>query len=372
MRIMILLIAVLSVQCSNFLSKFENIQADKTRPLAIVFEPSEAAPGDTVHVRYYGYTPDSSAISISWEAVLDYAMDIYGGVSVESHKVNLDSMMLPGGTQDDFYFIVPDSVLLYSTYLKNIDLNIWNKYGWTIGYADSVLKFAVKNNILLNDDEKLLADMIGTKIELKASINAEIQVEVNRTLTVRYSRKFNSSNVNSNPVVRWIGLCTVDKKKLSSFDSVYSYPHSMQYLYYPEHPEFIKDTFVIDTGKTYFVLADSCIDGSDSLMQHYTYLSLINGSAVTARETYSWQWFYKDIDYNSSMKYDSLIEFEGSNSAGYAEKFLPPVDIAMHRFRFYLVMRDNRLDFEANGCSEYEVNGYFSYTPAYAAHPHAY
>ena len=370
MRLLPFIIILLVCGCTNFLSKFENIQANKTRPIAVVVEPAEAAPGDTVHVRYFGYSPDSLSMSIIWTAALDYAQDIYGNVAVESHVVSLDSMMLPGSKPDDFYFIVPDSVLLYSTYLKKMELAVWNTPKWTIGYADSLLKNVVESNVVLPDDIKLYADMTGTKIELKAHVNAEIQVDIYRTLTVRYTRRLNSSNENKNPSVRFIGLCTVDRSNIPSFDSVSKYPHSIQYLYYPAHSELISDTLVIDTGKSYFVFADDCVDGTDSLMQQYTYLSLIDGSSITSRETYKYQWFYKDIDYNSSIVYDSLIEFQESSNSGNAKTFLPPVDTAMHRFKFYLVMRDNRLDYEAPGKAEYEVTGYFSYTAAYAKNPH--
>jgi hypothetical protein len=205
-------------------------------------------------------------------------------------------------------------------------------------------------------------------------VNAEFPLDVYKYMTIRYTRdlKSDSANVNRNPSLRWIAVYDVPRGKVNSFDSVAKYNPAIKYLFYPLHPDsvMVMDTITIDSGHTYYLIADSGINGHDTDMQTYTYVSLISGSAITTKENYYYQWFYKDLDYRSPMVYDSLIMFSGGNEVGNATRFLTPVDTAMHRFEFYCVVRDVRLDFEAVGESEYEVTGYFKYTDAYARNPH--
>ena len=66
MKIFCVVIMTFLVSCTNSLPKFADIQADKTRPIAIILDPAEAAPGDTVHVRYLGFSPDSATLSMHW------------------------------------------------------------------------------------------------------------------------------------------------------------------------------------------------------------------------------------------------------------------------------------------------------------------
>ena len=381
MRILCIVMMVFWVSCTNSLPKFADIQADKTRPIAIVIDPAEAAPGDTVHVQYIGFSPDSAALSMHWTVALDFALGNYGGVAVDGHIVNLDSMMLPGGTPSDFYFVVPDSTLLYSSYLKGLANAPWDSLHLSISQADSILKLAVKAGVSLPPSLANIADMIGTNIKLNVHINAEYSLDVYKYMTIRYTRdlKSDSANVNRNPNLHWLAVYDVAKGKVNSFDTVAKYPYMVKFLYADSSflklkPVTLWDTIDIDSGHSYFLVADSGIDsgvnGNDTDMQAYSYLSLINGSLITTRETYDYQWFYKDLDYRSPEVYDSLILFTGSNALGNATKFLTPTDTAMHHFEFYCVVRDSRLDFEAVGESEYQVTGYFKYTDAYARNPH--
>jgi len=373
MRMFFLIVLTFVVSCTNFLPKFEDIQADKTRPIAIIVDPPDAAPGDTVHVRYIGFSPDSTSLSMHWTAALDFAQGNFGGTSADGHIVDLDSMMLPGNTPTDFYFIVPDSTLLYSTYLKNIAQAPWNdSLHLTISKADSILKLAVKYGLPLPPSLASIADMIGTKIKLNVHVRAEYPLDVYTYMTIRYTRhiKSNSANVNRNPNLQWIAVYDVARGKVNSFDSTAKYSPTVKYLFYPRHPDSVVDTIAIDSGHTYYLVADSGIIGGDTDMQTYSYLSLNSGSVFTARENFDYQWFYKDLDYRSSMVYDSLIMFAGSNTVGNARRFLTPLDTAMHHFEFYCVVRDSRLDFEAPGVSEYAVTGYFKYTESYARNPH--
>lgn len=256
MRPLLAIFLAFFAACTNSLPKFEDIQADKTRPIAmIIIDPPEAAPGDTVHVRYIGFSPDSANLTTHWTVALDYAQGNYGGVAVDGHILDLDIMMLPGSTPTDFYFVVPDSTLLYSTYLKNLSNAPWNPLHLSISQADSILKTAVKNGITLPPSMANIADMIGTKIKLNVHITAEYSLDVYSFMTVRYTRdlKSDSANVNRNPDLRWIAVYDVAKGKVNSFDSVAKYSYTVKRLFYPQHPDSVWDTIDIDSGHTYFL-----------------------------------------------------------------------------------------------------------------------
>jgi hypothetical protein len=376
MRTLFVIIASIFFSCTNSLPKFADIQADKTRPIAVVLDPAEAAPGDTVHVRYIGFSPDSDTLTTHWTVALDFAEgSTYGGKAVEGHIVDLEPLMLPGFTPTDFYFVVPDSTLLFSTYLKGLVQAQWNSQHLTISQVDALLKMTVKSGDSLPSSLATIADMIGTKIKINVHINAEFSLDVYKYMTIRYTRdlKSDSANVNKNPALRWIAVYDVAKGKVNSYDSIAKDSFAVKYLYYdPKYVDTNKiwDTITIDSGHTYYLIADSGINGHDTDMQTYTYLSLISGSSITTKENYYYQWFYKDLDYRSPMVYDSLIMFSGGNEVGNTTRFLTPVDTAMHHFEFFCVVRDSRLDFEAVGESEYQVTGYFKYTDAYARNPH--
>jgi hypothetical protein len=251
----------------------------------------------------------------------------------------------------------------------------WNSQHLTISQVDALLKMTVKSGDSLPSSLATIADMIGTKIKINVHINAEFSLDVYKYMTIRYTRdlKSDSANVNKNPALRWIAVYDVAKGKVNSYDSIAKDSFAVKYLYYdPKYVDTNKiwDTITIDSGHTYYLIADSGINGHDTDMQTYTYLSLISGSSITTKENYYYQWFYKDLDYRSPMVYDSLIMFSGGNEVGNTTRFLTPVDTAMHHFEFFCVVRDSRLDFEAVGESEYQVTGYFKYTDAYARNPH--
>jgi hypothetical protein len=375
MRSLIVVSFAFFISCMSSLPIFEDIQADKTRPIALVIDPPDAAPGDTVHVRYIGFSPDSANLTTHWTAALDFALGNYGGNAVEGHIVDLGPLMLPGYTPTDFYFVVPDSTLLFSTYLKGLAQAPWNPLHYSISAVDSMLKMAVKFGGSLPPSVAEIADMIGTKIKINVHINAEFSLDAYKYMTIRYTHdlKADSANVNRNPNLRWIAVYDVPKAKVYSYDSVAKYSPYVKYLYYNQKyadTNRVWDTIEIDSGHTYYLVADSGINAGDTDMQTYSYVSLISGSTITTKENYYYQWFYKDLDYRSPMVYDSLIMFSEGNMLGNATRFLTPVDTAMHRFAFYCVVRDVRLDFEAVGESEYQVTGYFKYTDAYARDPH--
>jgi hypothetical protein len=353
---------LVAVFCTNFPAPFENIVAnEKIRPFSVVCDPPEAAPGDTVSVRLYYYDPAGDRPAINWNIALDYGTDLRNN-QFTNHIVSLDSMMLPGSAPDSFRFRVPDSVFFYSTQMSELINNkSINSAHLTIAAVDSLLRTAA--SVGVSTPQLLsLANNFSSKLKLIAKMRSTISLDVTMLLRIRYSDKFKSPEVNKNPVINWMGIVKVPIVNFTEIDSLSSYNPTLQYLYNRSHPDSVRDTVVIDSGYTYFVAADS----GENQHQIYRYLSLSDNSEQVDTEQYNYSWFYTNLDYSDGMIMDSLLIFGGGRS-GSVRTLLPPVDVAMHRFALYLVVRDSRggdagaTPGEAFG----QANGYFIYTDAY-------
>ena len=99
-----------AIACVKFPTPFENIVVgQKIRPFAVVCDPPDGAPGDTVSVRLHYYTPPGKKPAIRWSAALDYGVDSYGN-KFEKRMVDLGPMMLAASLPDSFRFRIPDSM----------------------------------------------------------------------------------------------------------------------------------------------------------------------------------------------------------------------------------------------------------------------
>ncbi|MEW6040934.1 MAG: hypothetical protein AB1633_05380 [Elusimicrobiota bacterium] len=284
----------------------------KTRPIAIICEPPEAAPGDTVEIFFHGFIYGEQPV-IRWTAALDFAFDMKANEIIENRVILLDSLMLQGSTSLHFRFVVPESTLLYSTMLRSSFNVIGEELGMSLEQADSFLK-----------------------------------------------------GFRSNPTIGGFGIMEVDAKGIRDPDSIKFFSHKTYFLY----PDTADDTIEIGRNKSYFAIADSGINGNDTDMQSYTYISSIDSTFKTEREIYFYDWFYTNLDYRSPMKMDSLILLPGYSSRSIVA-LLPPVDTAMHNFKLYLAVRDNRPNQGTISCgvAYCEAKGYFKYTADYAKNP---
>jgi hypothetical protein len=128
----------------------------------------------------------------------------------------------------------------------------------------------------------------------------------------------------------------------------------------------VRDTVGIDSGYSYFVVADSGAPGINA-PDTYSYFSVKDNVMKQAVEQYNYNWFYTNEDYREGMVMDSLVMFNGDESRA-SLLLMPPVDTAMHRCRFYSVVRDFRWeDFSSAAGEAFQyADGYLQYTEAYA------
>ncbi|MFA6549701.1 MAG: hypothetical protein WCT39_07245, partial [Candidatus Margulisiibacteriota bacterium] len=187
-----------------------------------------------------------------------------------------------------------------------------------------------------------------------------IDLTVTRQFFVRWSRRLNSPNVNTNPFINWVKFIDVNAKNITNPDSIPFKPHTTEYLLNDTTPSLESDTFFIEKDHSYFFASDS------SGFQTYDYFSLIDTIFKTDKEELSYDWLYTNLDFNGSMKQDSLLLMPGGRD-GPVCVFLPPVDTRMKNFKIYVVVRDVRWNnlTVPNGSAFRTVQGVFKYSDAY-------
>ena len=232
MRYLWLLLAPLILPLAGCDTTFPNEEmdvagSDKTRPFAIVCEPAEAAPGETVTVTMHYYEPDPDRHDVSWRVALDYDLGLYEADEVERDFVELDAQVAPplhdehGFCTQAFTYTIPDDALLRASSQPEV-------------ITDELVLALARPLLGLGDDEPLmkeeldrrlaliaagdvpweyisnpeiryawgrLGDLFACEMRFRAAIDGMVQVDVTKNLTVRYSQHLVSFNINVNP---WI------------------------------------------------------------------------------------------------------------------------------------------------------------------------
>jgi hypothetical protein len=391
--ILIIVTTILLVSsCSDFPSRFSRLDGDKIRPLAIICDPPEAMPGDTVRVRFIGDFP-KGVPDIQWTVALDYKMDAFQNDAFERNIKPIEEM--PGYQQDTankglvFSFVIPDSVLLQSTGLKET----WQFFttqpffplltglGMTsLEQTLTLLKTTPTNTATLVMNA--IANSIGCRIRLRAHIEEDITLDVTKFITVRYSKRFGYNNTNPERPKN-ISVIRVYKNNIMDADSITKYKRTFYILtsdtskkLFPQRKILAdtlvdtihSDTVVIDTGCSYFTQADST-----TIPEIIPFMLIDSNNQPffdTTSEQIEFRWFIQHLDEQSGMVRDSLILFQGNG--GRTTSFLPPVDTRLRQFRFHVLAQDDRLTnpfmldpLSASGLSYLYADGHFYYTDAY-------
>jgi len=212
---------------------------DKVRPYAVVIEPAEAAPGETVQVIFYARAPDPDELDINWRVALDFNRGIYDTDEVESNFRDL-ATPLPladseGFLTQTFFWTVPDSALLYSSALPEIltDPVIVFLATELIGPAagspptrsavDAWLKALTPADLaamepLAREATWALADRFACQVRFRATLRTGRIIDVTRNLNIRHTRRLGGPNANANAEVTDFAVVMLKKKDAVSSD----------------------------------------------------------------------------------------------------------------------------------------------------------
>lgn len=206
---------------------------DKVRPYAVIIEPPEAAPGDTVQVTLLAQTPHPDELDISWRVALDYSIGLYETDEVERNYRGIDVPFpetdADGFMTQTFQWVVPDSALLFSSDIPEIlddpamvflaeelmgpeagspptksAVNAW------LG----ALTWDDMNDMSSQEREATwaLADRFACQVRFRAVLRTGATVDVTRNLTIRYTNKLEGDNTNTNSLVRHLYVVAVEKQ----------------------------------------------------------------------------------------------------------------------------------------------------------------
>lgn len=330
----------------------------KTRPLAILCEPPEAAPGDTVQVTLYLHSADPAGCAIAWRVALDYDLGPYGADEIERHLVPLappapvDEGL--GFLRQSFRFVVPDSALLFASSLSDP----LSEPG-AIALAAALLpagtpspppKPAVDAYLAALDSTALvelppatqsaalaLADRFACRLRFRAAITSERYIEVTRTLTVRHSRRLGSANANANPTVSGFEVLAIPHPDVDFADRE-RYASELLHYPFPATPEQGAIAVPTHADWTYYLTLEPGLQRYDAP----------DGEATGLRERASFRWYYFAVDAPTDA-YPLFRDDEGDPTEMWAldeSVRLSPPSSGEHRYRLVGCVRDSRPEWE--------------------------
>lgn len=212
---------------------------DKVRPYAVLIEPPEASPGDTVRVTLQARAPQPDELDITWRVALDYSLGLYGVDEVER---NLRPLAPPPPVVDEdgfltqtFAWVVPDSALLYSSAVPAVieDPSLAVLGGLLAGAgfglpprkdeADAWLRTLDAEEVRAMEPAtrqatRGLTDRFACAVRFRATLRTDVVVEVTRNLTIRHTRRLEGPNLNRNPTLRYWNLAAIEKRDAGEGD----------------------------------------------------------------------------------------------------------------------------------------------------------
>ncbi len=368
------------VGCGSFPTKFENVQKDEYRLLDIIFEPAEAAPGDTVHVKAVFGGKKITPADIDWKISYNVVTNMYGSTDTafdfkpftvrETNFSNTTTCM-------EWSFVVPDDILYTSGGIPNNWLSlvpsefrseIPSKYQTltkkqmidTISALATVnpqiLQLVAESNPELANIVPFMCQFLTVKVRIYGKIKNDYLIRSN--YSVRYNRVFEKApalgvSVNRNPVIDSLGIYKV-KGNVDEFDST-----NKAYTFYRiDKVDNQNQVIKIEKDYTYFV--EVFTNNPDSSR---TLLDLQRGTMKP--EKYITQWFFAmDSSESNGVNYTKFMDISGDDLR---EILTPPASGDIKTFTIWAQVYDNFAN-EMNrpmGSMLIEGHGVFEFTKEY-------
>ena len=381
--LLLLLMGLCVAGCSDFPTMFDRIDSDKLRLLDFIYEPADAAPGDTVTVRAIFAGKEVTAPEIDWNISFNVIQNVYGSDSafdkkplsmlpVEQSefsgatscisvrfKIPEDVMYTSGGVPENWSNGVPHYMRNeipseFRSLSKSQILNSFDSLAAMVETTDpAILQQMVEMNPDL-DKVSALLQFLTIKIRLFADIGSQLRIESD--YSVRYnSRMKNMPGVymNNNPdKIDSIGILKVP-------GTINSYTVSENnHTFFPFEDS---ATIKIEKGYSYFVAifpSKSSIDMARSLENAIT--------GTSQQEKLMTQWFFAlDPDETSDISPNDFMNIV--NMRGLVAHLLPPAKGQIKKFTIWCHLYDELMT-ELNrpqGSYLYEIHGTFEYTQEY-------
>lgn len=341
--------------CADFLGKEVNIETGvKTRPVAVIIEPPEAMPGDSIAVVAYYYDPTPATTAVSWKLALDYRFNLYGTLETEAAVIDLAEQMWgeevsrddEGMVRHAFHVVIPDSVIsLASSIPAVIEEEFPPEIRALLDLPEDapVTKHDVADFLQAVDPATLspnayawwaaYVDFFSCQVRFRGRIVNEIDLEITKNLPIRYSRKFGSTNVNTNPTIESLAILQVHHPDVDDSDDIGLYPTDTTYVYHRDPLVAAQHTIAVDPSYTYYILMTHNIE---------TYRS---PAGIEHPEEHEYAWYVSGLG-NAGNEEPLFVSDDGGE--GEMEEFDelvrldPPGGPRSRRVMVYGILRDYR------------------------------
>lgn len=399
---------MLYIGCSEFPTSYDRIDANVIRTIDFIYEPAEAAPGDSVVVKaiFAGAGKNLVQEDIYWTVSfnvftnfygVDTAMDIQPLIATPVPCTFSDNtscigikFQIPEGIMythsmipDDWASLIPNKNQseipdIVSFLGKNDILSVLDSLSVAAPLWASALESNpnVEDSLLQNDTlyfvykteiEKYIPAILQLfTVNIRLFAKIEGAPRIRSTYAVRYNSRFKDlpgSRVyyNTNPVIDSVGIYKVTGEDLMTFDPAENkYKAQFFRLFGPGDNINTVQTIIIDKGYTYFIAGfTSAIDTALSIDAAFS------GADATVEKHYT-QWYFQHDE--NEIGGVSAYDFMNIMSMGnFIEPIYPPVDKRVQSFTIWLEVYDYLLNelFRPVGSTVREVSGKFSYTDAY-------
>lgn len=348
--------------CAEFPEKYENVIEDaKIRPFAIVLDPPEAAPGDTVRAALKMYAA-GKPYTVKWSLALKFQVKQSATGSAfptATEWIDLDTdgfdhqasvegsslaFAIPTGNRNPLRLsgyiaeVIPESDLSEGERQRLPEIGIES---FTGGIPRETLLAALESHPELPNGLATLVDGFLAVVQIKAQVTSPgFVLDVTKTLTVRYSNRLAAgdlvSNVNANPRVDTIGIIHVRAGGVTDFENIGN--HASDTVWFAHSPGAPAEADRVDTlkvmpGDSYFLIA------SGGGGQRYR-----SPQGREHDEQLFYQWFYTNLDAPDKPWEDLIVtDREGRPLDGPVIPIrFPDKAIGLRRFTIRATVGDSR------------------------------
>ncbi len=383
-NIYLLLIAIFFAGCGNFPTEFSNIRSSDVRVLDFMYEPAEAAPGDTVVVKAVFGGKRITLSDVSWKISYNVVSNLYGSIDTAFNIKPLDAVPVEENFSDNttcikFSFVIPSKIMYTSSAIpenwitalpedarKKIPESLSKlTKSEMLSYVERLMtldpqnvKLPAAQDTSLSSTLPLMCQLLTVKVRLFAYVKNAYRIKSD--YSVRYNNRLKETGivyVNNNPIIDSVGIYKVpgNRKNYDASENI----HQFIRLDIPKDQE---KTILIDNGYSYFVKVFS---------NNFDTLNTIDGIFNSKRqiEQFFTTWFYQ-LD-SAEIKDLSLNEFMHLEGDSLMSTLIPPSDGKIKKFTIWCQIADGMNGLITNevnrpfGSSLIEVHGRFEYTKAY-------
>jgi hypothetical protein len=274
--------------CEQFSTSYQRVDDDEFRLLDFMYEPADAAPGDTVTLMavFAGKKVNLYDHIKKWEISLDVIIDAYGtttvidSVPLENYARRVDTTFSENTQAVAFKIALPEDLIRRSSSIPNI---------WTDALPSSIaalipreLSSMTKNEIIdaiellseggnaaavppvLKDYLTVMLQLFVAPIRISAKIEESYRLPhtIRSTRTVRYNNKFKDIGipVNKNPVIDEVYIYKVKGENIASIDN----KDGLEIMTYIRNSDGNYPPIEVEKGYSYFIsaLSDKSLDSA--------------------------------------------------------------------------------------------------------------